>query len=312
MFRPGGVIVNMHQLQCFVTVAEETHFGHAAEKLHLTASPLSRAIKDLEKELGAELFVRGYHHVELTAAGRDLLPRALQLLTDFNNLRTAVALEKAPAVVHVGGTHFAPPKLLDRVIAVAESVVNDRPIDLHLASSADLLAELESGQVVVALVHLPVDAPCLEMVPLAKYRVHVVMRADDPMAKVRPLTLAGLSDRTFVFGSPHVQPMAIQRMRSWLIVNGVTRFLDLPDNDTNRMASHVRRGTALALSQWPGTGGAYGAYNDEAFAVVPLADDDLDFTIGIAWRSDRYGSEPDVRAVVDVIRAGWRSGPEVI
>jgi DNA-binding transcriptional LysR family regulator len=76
--------IELRQLRYFVAVAEELHFGRAAERLHMSQSPLSRAIRDLERDLGVVLFVRTTRRVELTAAGTMLLERARPALAEID------------------------------------------------------------------------------------------------------------------------------------------------------------------------------------------------------------------------------------
>src|ERR1700754_2031107 len=68
------------QLRYFIQVAETLHFGRAAERLHISQPPLSRAIRSLEQALGAELFARTKRRVELTPAGAQLLEEARRIL----------------------------------------------------------------------------------------------------------------------------------------------------------------------------------------------------------------------------------------
>lgn len=76
--------VELRQLRYFVAVAEELHFGRAASRLHMSQSPLSRAIRDLERDVGVVLFVRTTRRVELTAAGAVLLDRARRALAELD------------------------------------------------------------------------------------------------------------------------------------------------------------------------------------------------------------------------------------
>jgi DNA-binding transcriptional LysR family regulator len=76
--------IELRQLRYFVAVAEELHFGRAAERLHMSQSPLSRAIRDLERELGVVLFIRTTRRVELTPVGSLLLERARRALAEID------------------------------------------------------------------------------------------------------------------------------------------------------------------------------------------------------------------------------------
>ncbi|MXP72857.1 LysR family transcriptional regulator [Pseudomonas aeruginosa] len=86
--------MELRHLRCFLAVAEELHFARAAEKLHIEQSPLSRAIKELEEELGTQLFVRTTRSTRLTHAGRLFLehvPRVFTALQQARDSTKAVA-----------------------------------------------------------------------------------------------------------------------------------------------------------------------------------------------------------------------------
>ena len=83
--------MELRQLEAFVAVATELHFGRAAERLHLAAPTLSELIRRLERELGTPLFTRTTRRVALTSAGTELLARSKVILDEVAAARAAVS-----------------------------------------------------------------------------------------------------------------------------------------------------------------------------------------------------------------------------
>lgn len=82
--------MNLKQLEYFIALAEELHFGRAAERLGMAQPPLSRQIKQIEETLGALLFNRGRNAITLTQAGERLYGRGSALLTEFSDIKLEV------------------------------------------------------------------------------------------------------------------------------------------------------------------------------------------------------------------------------
>lgn len=82
--------MELRHLRCFLAVAEELHFARAAEKLHIEQSPLSRAIKELEEDLGVQLFVRTSRSTRLTLAGKLFLTHAPRVFAALEQARESV------------------------------------------------------------------------------------------------------------------------------------------------------------------------------------------------------------------------------
>ncbi len=82
--------MEFRHLRCFLAVAEELHFARAAERLHIEQSPLSRAIKELEEELGVQLFDRTTRSTRLTRAGRMFLEHVPRVFTSLQQAKDSV------------------------------------------------------------------------------------------------------------------------------------------------------------------------------------------------------------------------------
>ncbi|MCM3920182.1 LysR family transcriptional regulator [Frankia sp. AiPs1] len=305
--------IDIHNLKCFIAVAEEASFSRAAERLHLTLSPVSRAVKDLERELEADLFVRSYRRVELTPAGRVILRRARSLIDEWDQLRSIAHAGTSPSVriVRIGGTHLAPPVLFDRVLTVAGEALLGNQVEARFAASSELLPAVRSGALDLALVHPPVEVPELDTLMVARYRFLIAMRSDDPFARAAELDLAELAHRTVVLVPPKLQPLAVGRLHRHLAGAGIADIVHLSENDSILLATHVRRNRSLTLTLAPGAGGAASIFVPPDFAVVPLRDDGFTFSVGVTWRRDRVESEVEVAAMVSAMREVWEGRTEV-
>ena len=113
--------MDLRQMRYFVAVAEERHFGRAADRLHMAQPPLSQQIKQLETALGTQLLERTTRKVDLTDAGRLMLERARQILADVESLEKDVREVGAGAagVLRVGFVGSATYRVMPIVVQLA-------------------------------------------------------------------------------------------------------------------------------------------------------------------------------------------------
>lgn len=139
----------LSSLEFFVAVAEHSSFTHAADHLGVAQPPVSKRIADLEKHLGARLFDRSRRHIELTTAGKGLLPEAVEILRRIENLPKATRPRTDGFTVGVVGS-LDPAKLaeVDDQLWVASNHVRFVPEKRSSLEDRIAAGELEAGMVV--------------------------------------------------------------------------------------------------------------------------------------------------------------------
>ncbi|ONI77796.1 LysR family transcriptional regulator [Actinosynnema sp. ALI-1.44] len=150
----------LRHLGFFVTVAEEGHFGKAAERLGMTQPPVSQGVQRLERRLGVRLFSRGSRGVGLTPAGTELLPQAYALLGAAERF-VAEAGRLRDRAIRVG---VIPQLSSWHVAAIAASA----RVTVTTASSVELVDAVMSGELDCAAVHHPALVTSLECGPVVK------------------------------------------------------------------------------------------------------------------------------------------------
>ncbi|MFQ6147155.1 LysR family transcriptional regulator [Streptomyces seoulensis] len=199
--------MELRTLRYFVAVAEELHFGRAATRLHMSQPPLSRAIRQLESDVGAQLFARSPTGITLTAVGSVLLDEARSLLDHADRVRVRVSAAAGAATLTIGilgdGTDPGTARL-------AAAYRRSRPgVDIRVrdADLTDPTCGLRAGLVDVALTRAPFDETALTVRALRSDPVGVVLRADDPLARRDGLRLAELEDRRWFQFPPGTDPV---------------------------------------------------------------------------------------------------------
>src|SRR5580704_13639590 len=153
--------VDLRKLRYFVTVAEHLHFGRAAEALHIAQPVLSRQIRVLEDELGAQLFVRDKRATELTPAGQQLLADAGPLLASADALRRRVTrAARGPGSFTIG---FMPGLIVTEAVRALASGHPQLTVNVLRTSWDDQTEVIRDGRADVSYIRLPVDQSGLQI-----------------------------------------------------------------------------------------------------------------------------------------------------
>ena len=142
--------MELRQLRYFVTLAEELHFGRAAEREHIVQSALSQQVQRLERELGVRLLERSTHHVALTAAGAVFLVEARQILAHADRAavaaRSAVAAAAPLRVGIIDSSYDSMPQILHEVQARYPGLVIHQ-VEASVPEQYQLLIEIGRAHV---------------------------------------------------------------------------------------------------------------------------------------------------------------------
>jgi DNA-binding transcriptional LysR family regulator len=187
---PAGVIT-LDQVRSFVAVAEELHFGRAAERLQMTQPPLSRQIQKLEKAVGAQLLERDNRRVELTGAGAAFLDEAYRLLNlveGAGDLARRVDAGVA-GVVRLGFTAVSAISILGPLLRRLTAALPDVEVQLSERVTQAQVDGIRRGELDIGLARPPFDTSLLSSTVVLREPLMAVVPADHPLAALdRPLT----------------------------------------------------------------------------------------------------------------------------
>ncbi|MBV8619111.1 MAG: LysR family transcriptional regulator [Curvibacter sp.] len=200
--------MKLHLLRYFAVLAEELHFGRAAERLSITQPPLSAALKALEDELGVTLLERNSKHVALTAAGTAYLGE-VRLILERVNQAAQTARAVAAGLRGRLDIGFTGSMVVRDMPAIVQDFSREAPgIELQLRemSSSEQTDALMHRQLHAGFVNVATVPAALDSLPLACDSFVCCLPSGHPLADLPEIDLRSLSDETFVMFSREVAP----------------------------------------------------------------------------------------------------------
>ncbi|KUJ69534.1 LysR family transcriptional regulator [Streptomyces albus subsp. albus] len=187
--------MELRQVRYFVSVAEELHFGRAAERLHIVQPTVSQQVRRLEREFGLVLFDRTTRTVTLTEAGRAFLPHARAILRAERAATEAMAVLRTEqdSVLRLG-TNVGMGSRLDAVLTALTERAPQLMVELVSVAPATRLQQVRVGELDAAFIRGVDHSPDLELLPLWLDVLVAALPARHPLAAQQEVALADLAE----------------------------------------------------------------------------------------------------------------------
>jgi DNA-binding transcriptional LysR family regulator len=269
-------LLELRELRYFTVLCEELHFGRAAERLHISQSPLSQAIAQLERKLGTRLLDRSSRHVQLTSAGNVLLQHGRRLLREADD---AVGATRRAAGGELGTLRFAVgPAPRDGVLPGLRHALDERlpslTVEVIELAGDDIVDAVVRGAADAGLLLCPPASEDIETKALRRDLAVAVVRPEHPLAGRATVTIAELADYHLV-----LRPRSVSKGAHDVILA--------------MFHGHPPAGTRVTETY---SGASWDAMHADGFTVVPssaavggdflaipISDSDAEFTMSLIW-----------------------------
>ncbi len=294
--------MELRQLRYFIAVAERLSYSKAAEELHVSVSPLSRQIRQLEEEFDIRLFERDRRRVTLTEAGKLFLHDAKALLNQTARVgdRMRQASKGEAGVVRTGiALHLA-----DKVGSVVVAHSKRHPaVDIQCDSIFSTLqnAALVEGRIDIGFLRPPVDAARLNFELLYEERLIAMMSKANSLAKRKTLRIKDLANETVFLPDANVGGGLRDRTLELFAKAGITPRISpmtadpLSHGEVHKVLLAANKGIFIIADE-----ASTRVENGNVAVAVPLDDPDARIDVFMAWRKSE--KSPAVLAVLDTAR----------
>lgn len=276
----------IRQLWMFLAVAEEQHFGRAAQRLNMSQPPLTEQIKVLEQSLKMQLFERSRRGTQLSPAGAAILPAVRQFAGQVEQLERVVreVASGQSGVLHVGAITSA---MLETVPPLLDALKRNHPhltVFVKEIDSVDAVPALEAGELDLAFVRLEGGiGGDISTISLAEDRLAVALHKDHALASQPRIRLKSLDTEKLVMSSRQVSPVYFDLLTSVCRTHG---FAPRVMHEVRSVASQIAyvscgQGVALVPS-------AMRKLAPENVVIRPLQEKIMVVTAAAVWNTRRH------------------------
>ncbi|WP_270449998.1 LysR family transcriptional regulator [Kocuria marina] len=240
--------MELRQLNYFIAVAEERHFGRAAKRLHMAQPPLSQQIRQLEEQLGVKLLDRTTRRVDLTPAGQELLDRGRQIINEVETLKADVYQvgNGATGVLRVGFSGSATYSAMPRLVRHAKEQLPGVSLTLQGEMLTPAMeAGLRDHTLDAAILRPPVASQDIEYRIVGREKLVVAMPSDSPLASGRPVAANELQEQNFVSYPP--ESVVYRTVSEMCRRAGFQLRIAQVTHETSTMLSFVAAGGGIAV-----------------------------------------------------------------
>ena len=241
--------MNLQRLRYFVAVAEELHFGRAAERLHMSQPPLSQQIRLLERELDTALFDRSTRRVTLTDAGTFLYPEAVRLLSAADGVDRVMDQHRhgRAGTLRVGFVDSAAYEVMPRVLSEYRRRWPRVGYELHTMSSDEQVQALRAGRIDLGIGRAAADARNVEATLVMHEPLLVAVGASHRLAAAPQTSLRNLAGESIIGFDRRVSPSLHAVLAGMLGAEGVTYDPIIEATEYATILGFVAAGEGIAI-----------------------------------------------------------------
>ncbi|WP_091514365.1 hydrogen peroxide-inducible genes activator [Microbulbifer yueqingensis] len=296
--------MTLNELRYIVTLAQEQHFGRAAERCFVSQPTLSIAVKKLEKELGVSLFERSKTRVQATPLGERIVAQAQLVLEQSAAIRdiASAGKDQLSSPLSVGAIFTIGPYLFPHFIPQLQRIAPDMPLVVEEGYTATLRQRLRKGELDAIIIALPFNEPDVVTQPLYDEPFVVLMPADHPLARQEQVAADQLSqDNVLLLGEGHcfrdqVLEACPQLQHSIEREAGNGRIRTAADGSSLETLRHMVA-SGLGITVLPMSAATASQYASGLLVTRPFESPAPQRTVALAWRA----SFPRHRAI-DILR----------